>query len=135
MVNMDTLGLAPTEIWTSHSDKRLAGALAYIAKQLNVPVTGEDVGQVALTTDAEQFSNPLLKCRARVGDIFLVSASFRERRDSSLALEDATYENATSSSFFMSYIMGIISGAEQTVAARGNQSFGRKVRQRLEQQG
>ena len=56
MVNMDTLGLAPTEIWTSHSDKRLAGALAYIAKQLNVPVTGEDVGQVALTTDAEQFS-------------------------------------------------------------------------------
>jgi Zn-dependent M28 family amino/carboxypeptidase len=56
MVNMDTLGLAPTEIWTSHSDKRLAGALAYIAKQLNVPVTGDDVGQVALTTDAEQFS-------------------------------------------------------------------------------
>jgi Zn-dependent M28 family amino/carboxypeptidase len=56
MVNMDTLGLAPTEIWTSQSDKRLAGALAYIAKRLNVPVTGEDVGQVALTTDAEQFS-------------------------------------------------------------------------------
>lgn len=56
MVNMDTLGLAPTEIWTSHSDKRLAGALAYIAKQLNVPVTGDDVGQVGLTTDAEQFS-------------------------------------------------------------------------------
>jgi Peptidase family M28 len=56
MVNMDTLGLAPTEIWTSHSDKRLAGALAYIAKQLNVPVTGDDVGQIRLTTDAEQFS-------------------------------------------------------------------------------
>ena len=55
MVNMDTLGLAPTEIWASHSDKRLTGALAYIAKQLNVPVTGVNVEQVG-STDAEQFS-------------------------------------------------------------------------------
>jgi Zn-dependent M28 family amino/carboxypeptidase len=55
MVNMDTLGLAPTEVWASHSDKRLTGALAYIAKQLNVPVTGVNVEQVG-STDAEQFS-------------------------------------------------------------------------------
>ncbi len=55
MVNMDTLGLAPTEVWASHSDKRLIGALAYIAKQLNVPVTGVNVEQVG-STDAEQFS-------------------------------------------------------------------------------
>jgi hypothetical protein len=55
MVNLDTLGLAPTEVWASHSDKRLAGVLAYIAKWLNVPVTGVDVEQVG-TTDAEQFA-------------------------------------------------------------------------------
>ncbi len=55
MVNMDTLGLAPTEVWASHSDKRLTGALAYIARQLNVPVTGVNVEQVG-STDAEQFS-------------------------------------------------------------------------------
>ena len=46
MVNMDTLGLGPTEIWASHSDKQLSGALAYIAKRLNVPVTGVNVEQV-----------------------------------------------------------------------------------------
>jgi Zn-dependent M28 family amino/carboxypeptidase len=55
MVNMDTLGLAPTEIWASHSDKRLNAALAYIAKQLNIPVTGVNVDQVG-STDSVQFS-------------------------------------------------------------------------------
>jgi putative aminopeptidase FrvX len=55
MVNMDTLGLAPTEIWASHSDKRLNAALAYLAKQSNVPVTGVNVEQVG-STDSEQFA-------------------------------------------------------------------------------
>jgi|SRR5271165_128849 len=55
MVNMDTLGLAPTEVWTSHSDKHLIGALASIAKALNAPVTGENVEEIG-TTDSVQFS-------------------------------------------------------------------------------
>lgn len=55
MVNMDTLGLAPTEVWASHSDKRLTSALVNIAKRLNVPLTGVDVEEVG-STDAEQFS-------------------------------------------------------------------------------
>ncbi len=55
MVNMDTLGLASTEVWASHSDKRLTGALTYIAKQLNVPITGVNVDQVG-SSDAEPFS-------------------------------------------------------------------------------
>lgn len=54
MVNMDTLGLASTEIWASHSDKRLTGALVYIAKKLDVPVTGVNVELAS--TDAEQFA-------------------------------------------------------------------------------
>lgn len=55
MVNMDTLGLASTEVWVSHSDKTLTNALAYIAKQLNAPLAGVNVEQVG-STDAEQFS-------------------------------------------------------------------------------
>jgi hypothetical protein len=55
MVNMDTLGLAPTEVWTSHSDKQLTAILAYVAKQINVPVTGVNVEQVG-STDSEQFA-------------------------------------------------------------------------------
>jgi putative aminopeptidase FrvX len=56
MVNMDTLGLAPTEVWATHSDKRLTGALVYIAKQLNLSVTAVNVEQVG-STDAEQFAD------------------------------------------------------------------------------
>jgi hypothetical protein len=55
MVNMDTLGLAPTEIWSSHSDKRLNGALGYVARQLNVPISGVNVEQIG-SKDSEQFA-------------------------------------------------------------------------------
>jgi len=55
MVNMDTLGLAPTEVWTSHSDTRLTNALVYTAKQLNLPVRGVNVDQIG-TSDGEQFA-------------------------------------------------------------------------------
>lgn len=55
MVNMDTLGLAPTEVWTSHSDKRLTSMLLYVAKQLKVPLTGVNIEQVG-STDSEQFA-------------------------------------------------------------------------------
>ena len=55
MVNMDTLGLAPTEVWVSHSDKGLSGALGYVAKQLNLPVSGVNVDQIG-STDSVQFS-------------------------------------------------------------------------------
>jgi putative aminopeptidase FrvX len=54
MVNMDTLGLAPTEIWANHSDLQLSAAVSYIAKQLNVPLTWVDV-QIG-STDSEQFA-------------------------------------------------------------------------------
>jgi Zn-dependent M28 family amino/carboxypeptidase len=55
MVNMDTLGLAQTGIWISHSDKRLSSALVYIAKQLGSPVKGVNVEQIG-STDSEQFA-------------------------------------------------------------------------------
>ena len=54
MVNMDTLGLTATEVWASHSDKRLTGSLVYIAKLLKMPVAGMNVEQVG-STDSEQF--------------------------------------------------------------------------------
>ena len=55
MVNMDTLGLAPSEVWASHSDKRLTAALVQLGKQLSLPVTGVDVDQIG-STDSVQFS-------------------------------------------------------------------------------
>jgi Zn-dependent M28 family amino/carboxypeptidase len=55
MVNMDTLGLAPSEVWATHSDKRLMAALASIAQQLNVAVTGVNVDEIG-SSDSESFA-------------------------------------------------------------------------------
>ena len=55
MVNMDTLGLGPTEVWVSHSDKQLTAAVAAIAQVLKLPISGMNVERVG-STDSEQFA-------------------------------------------------------------------------------
>ena len=54
MVNMDTLGLGATEIWSSHTDKRLIAVIAYVAKAMNLPLSGADVDKIG-TSDSVQF--------------------------------------------------------------------------------
>jgi Zn-dependent M28 family amino/carboxypeptidase len=56
MVNMDTLGLAPTEVWATHSDKNLITKLLKIARFLKAPVTGANVERIGGDTDSEQFA-------------------------------------------------------------------------------
>jgi putative aminopeptidase FrvX len=55
MVNMDTLGLAPAEVWATHSDKNLIIMLIQVAAILNIPVTAVNVEQVG-SSDSEQFA-------------------------------------------------------------------------------
>jgi hypothetical protein len=55
MVNMDTLGLGPTEVWTSHSDRQLTVAVVAIAQTLKLPISGMNVERVG-STDSEQFA-------------------------------------------------------------------------------
>ena len=56
MVNMDTLGLGPTKIWVSHSDRHLTDALVQTALKLNLSVAGVNVEQIGASSDAEQFA-------------------------------------------------------------------------------
>jgi len=55
MVNIDTLGLAPTKVWVRRSDQRLARLLAYIATRMNLPMAAVNVDQVG-SSDGEQFA-------------------------------------------------------------------------------
>jgi hypothetical protein len=57
MVNLDTLGLAPTQIETAYSDKKLVSVLAYIARKVNLPVTGVSIGPAIGTTDSQSFAD------------------------------------------------------------------------------
>jgi hypothetical protein len=54
MVNMDTLGLAETEVWVHGSDSTLVRLMDLAAATVNLPVSGMNVDQVG-TTDSESF--------------------------------------------------------------------------------
>lgn len=55
MVNIDTLGLAPTNIWVSRSNKELVQALGYVAGLIGSPVAGMNFERVG-STDSESFA-------------------------------------------------------------------------------
>jgi Zn-dependent M28 family amino/carboxypeptidase len=55
MVNLDTLGLSPTAVWTHRSDTRLTQALNGVAKQLKLPLNGVNFEQIG-STDSESFA-------------------------------------------------------------------------------
>ncbi len=54
MINLDTLGLGPTEVWASQSDPLLVSRLAVIARSLNLPITGMNVNGFG-ESDEESF--------------------------------------------------------------------------------
>jgi len=54
MINMDTLGLASTEVWQSHADARLVKIAAMVANAMNLPLSAVNVDQVG-STDSEAF--------------------------------------------------------------------------------
>jgi hypothetical protein len=55
MVNFDSLGLGPTEVWASHADKVLLDALAAIARASKLPVTVMNPENGA-SADSESFA-------------------------------------------------------------------------------
>jgi len=55
MVNFDSLGLGPTEVWASHADKVLLDALASVALASKLPVTTMNVDNLG-TADSESFA-------------------------------------------------------------------------------
>ncbi len=55
MVNLDTLGLAPTNIWVSRSNEELVRAVAYVARLLNSPANGLNFERIG-STDSESFA-------------------------------------------------------------------------------
>jgi len=55
MVNFDSLGLGPTEVWASHADKVLLDVLASAAMASKLPVTTMNVDNLG-TADSESFA-------------------------------------------------------------------------------
>jgi hypothetical protein len=55
MVNFDTLGLGPTEVWASHADAPLLSALAQVTASMKLPVAVMNVDDIG-TADSESFA-------------------------------------------------------------------------------
>jgi Zn-dependent M28 family amino/carboxypeptidase len=56
MVNLDTLGLSATKVWSTHSSKVLVNALFSVASSANSPLSVMNVDGVA-TSDSDTFRN------------------------------------------------------------------------------
>jgi Zn-dependent M28 family amino/carboxypeptidase len=56
MVDLDTLGLGPTEVWVSNSDSELVNRLYRVASAMRLPVRGMNVDKVG-DSDGRSFKN------------------------------------------------------------------------------
>lgn len=56
MVDMEGLGLAPTEVWVDQSNKKLAGELAFVAGVLRLPVSSVDIDATVGYSDSGEFA-------------------------------------------------------------------------------
>ena len=57
MINLDTLGLSETKVWSHRADKRLLGALIRVAKVIDVPLAGVNFELAGYSTDSESFDS------------------------------------------------------------------------------
>ena len=55
VVNLDSLGLGPTEVWASHADKALLDALAAVSAESKLPASVMNVDNLG-TADSESFA-------------------------------------------------------------------------------
>lgn len=61
MVNIDTVGLAPTKVWLSRSDEKLANMLAAVANALKLPLEAVNADRVG-TSDHAPFRRLKIPC-------------------------------------------------------------------------
>ena len=70
MINIDTLGLGPTEIWVSNSDPNLVKLMSAVASAMKLPVSGMNVDGVG-DSDGYSFKQrniPIITLHSVTGD-------------------------------------------------------------------
>jgi len=56
MINLDSLGLAPTEVWNHRADPQLVYALMFVSRELRMPLAGVNFERAGYSTDSESFA-------------------------------------------------------------------------------
>jgi hypothetical protein len=114
MVNMDTLGLGPTEIWASHADKRLASLAFGVATAMKIPLSVMNVDRVG-STDSESFRTknvPSITFHSLTQSTLPILHS---RNDQLSAIKDADYYD--SYKLISAYLVYLDNAADRDSAA------------------
>jgi putative aminopeptidase FrvX len=106
VINMDTLGLGPTEIWTSRADPELLKDLVAVATALKISVTTMNVDQAG-STDSESFAKykiPRMTLHSLTQDTFPILHSDKDQMNA-IKPDDyyASYKVITA---FLAYLDG-----------------------------
>lgn len=104
MVNLDTLALGPTEVWSSHSDRSLLEALAAIATAMKIPVTAMNVDGVG-SSDSEPFARyniPRITLHSVTSETWPILHSTRDKLD--VVRMDDYYESYRLIAAYLSYL-------------------------------
>jgi hypothetical protein len=116
MVNMDSLGLAPTKVWETHADKPLLDALASVAMASKLPVSAVNVDNVG-TTDSESFARYQIP-RVTLHSVTQETMKILHSPDDKLAVikMDDYYDSYKLIAEYLAYLDGVL---KTPVAAAG----------------
>jgi hypothetical protein len=118
MVNMDSLGLAPTKVWASHADKTLLDALFAVSARTNLPVSILNVDGMG-STDSESFGHYHIP-RITLHSVTLESMKLlHSPNDTLAAIEfDDYYDSYRLIAEYLAYLDGVLTPATSGVSTK-----------------
>jgi putative aminopeptidase FrvX len=107
MVNMDTLGLGPTEVWVSHADPKLAKIAFGVANAMKLPLSGVNVERIG-STDSESFRDKRVPSICFHSLTQLTMPILHSQKDQLSAIKEDDYYNSYKLiSAYLSYLDNI----------------------------
>jgi hypothetical protein len=113
MVNMDSLGLGPTEVWATHADRSLLNALVAVAAATKLPVAAMNVDKVG-TADSESFARyhiPRITLHSVTSETLPILHSSRDRLDA-IKMKDY-YDSYRLIAAYLAYLDGALGKASK----------------------
>lgn len=103
MVNIDSLGLGPTNVWASHADRNLLSDAIVLSRAMKVALTGVNMEEVG-STDSETFATKRCRQSAFRPSLKLPSISCTLRKISSPKFMKTIITIPTTYEFLSAYL-------------------------------
>jgi Zn-dependent M28 family amino/carboxypeptidase len=83
MVNMDTLGLAESEVWVSHADPKMVELISRVATQMKLPVSAMNVDKVGSSDSASfrEVNIPAMTIHSLTQETWPILHTYRDQID------------------------------------------------------